>query len=150
MIDIRIPILVVTLLAAQSLASQQAKLIVKKHPSYHMYNYESTDALRLTDFKQLLMAVNGYSSENIEWAGLKSTNSLASPKMTLLFLVDSQQSDLVSGKSFSVDEDASADFDFLNKLNSEHSVVKAFKSLPNEGGLKVFNTLDMSFNSLMI
>jgi len=136
MIDIRISILVVTLLAAHSLASEQAKLIVKKHPSYHAYNYESTDALRLTDFKQLLMAVNGYSSENIEWDGLKSTNSMASPKMTLLFLVDSQKSDLISGKSFSVNEDASANFDYLNKLEGKDSVVKAFNSLPTEEGLK--------------
>lgn len=136
MIDIRISLLVVTLLAVHSLASDQAKLIVKKHPSYHMYNYERTEALGLSDFKQLLLAVNGYSSDNIEWAGLRSTNSLASPKMTLLFLVDSQKSDMISGKSFSVDEDVAADFGYLNKLNGEDTVVKSFKSLPTEEGLK--------------
>ena len=140
MIDIRISILVVVALAAHSFASEQAKLIVKKHPSYQVYNYERTDALKLSDFKQLLLAANGYSSDSIEWTGLMSTNSMASPKMTLLFLVDTQKSGLISGKSFSVEEDSSADFSYLKKF----SLIQTFTALPAQEELK---SLDCSKDS---
>lgn len=138
MISLKTLFIVVALFFSQTLASEHAKLIVKQHPSYHVYDFENSGDLRLSEFKNLLLAANGFSlKSDIEWKGLKSTNALASPKVTLLFLSDSNNVDLVSGKSLSVDEDTSVNFQYLhNFYDSNNGVVKSYNTLPTEKELK--------------
>lgn len=128
---------IIALFASQASASTEGKLIVKEHPSYHTYDYNS-GSMKLSDLKELLLAVNGFSTKKmIDWKGLKSTNSLASPKVTLLFLADGDNTELLGGESIPIDEDTSVNFQYLhNFYDSSNGLVETFETVPTEAELK--------------
>jgi len=115
------------------IAQEHAKLLVKQHPSYQVYNYKTSGTLKLTDFKDLVLAANGFTiSRDIEWTGLKSTSSMASPKMTLLFLTDANMIADESEKSLVIDQDTSVDFAYLKNF----ATVQTYETTPSTEELK--------------
>lgn len=123
-------LLVVLIIAfvSESLANE-AKLTVLKQPSFLEHNYASK-ALKLSQLDDLLLAVNGFSiPEGIEWTGLKSTNALARPKVTLLFMSNNIEDSME--KSIKIDEDSSVNFrSLVNHRNTEDFI--KFQDLPIE------------------
>lgn len=131
-------------------SSADSRLVVKQHPSYHEYNYANSGSLRVSDLKEMLLAVNGFSiNKLIEWKGLKSTNSLASPKVTLLFLADSEKTETLSEQSIPINNDALVDFEYLKKYyESSNGLFRTSESLPTINELKQLEcskTLDSVF-----
>lgn len=137
--------ILVTILAFQANAN---KLVIKQHPSYQVYDYDS-GILKFSDFKNILLASHGFSiNHDVEWKGLKSTNPLVTPKKTYLFLIDSDQA--IEGKSIELDLDESLNFESFNKKFSSlnHNVFKSFDFLPSINELKtVENELPQSIDS---
>ena len=46
-------------------STKQAKLIVKQHPSYQVYDYSSQNPLKMSDFREILLAINGFSINQV-------------------------------------------------------------------------------------
>jgi hypothetical protein len=44
---------------------KEAKLAVLKSPNYQVYDFDSKSVLRLSDFKNLILAANGFSIEKV-------------------------------------------------------------------------------------
>jgi hypothetical protein len=53
------------LLASSLAIADQAKLMVKQHPTQHIYDFASGNSLKLSEFKDLLLAANGFSINKV-------------------------------------------------------------------------------------
>ena len=119
-----------------SATSHQAGLAVLQQPTH--YSFDNSDALKLSDFKNLLLAGSGFSIKKpIEWKGLTSKNSLSTPRVTLLFVADSNKVDIntLSKSVIPVNQDTEVDFDYLS--SQTNAAVRSFEELPAEISLKV-------------
>lgn len=103
-------LLVQSIAAASSSSSSSLAVLVQ--PSHHVYDFSSGSSLKLSEFKNLLLAAAGFSIQKpIVWKGLTSTNSLSTPRVTVLFLVDSKKVDAgkLSSSLISIDQDTNGD-----------------------------------------
>ncbi len=131
-------ILVISTLLVVLQTISAAKLAVLQHPNY--YSFDTKNELKLSEFKNLLLASSGYSiPQPIEWKGLSSKNSLSTPRVTLLFVLNGKNVDLNKfGNNLAtiqVNEDSDFDFDYLKNLNN--AAVRSFEQYPVEISQKV-------------
>jgi hypothetical protein len=127
------------LVATIGTAEDTPKLIIQHAPSYQTYDTSTT--LKLSDLKSLLLAVNGFTVDaEIQWTVLKSTNSMASPKVNLLFLTDSNRDLEIkeSDKAIEIDQDTLVDFEYLKNFFDARNkgLFKSFDSVPAGKELK--------------
>jgi hypothetical protein len=119
---------------------QQVGLAVLQQPSH--YSFDNSDALKLSDFKNLLLAGSGFTIKKpVEWKGLISKNSLSIPRVTLLFVADNKKVDInaFTKSVIQVNQDTDVDFDYLNSLSLQsNTAVRSFDELPAEIDSKVF------------
>lgn len=111
-----LPKLLVLALASQLISAANDKLIIKQMPAYFVYDNPQDAGLKLSEFKNLILATSGVSiKKGITWSGLKSKDSKMIPKATFLFLTNSaSMSGLFSNNiNISIIEDASPDFAYL-------------------------------------
>jgi len=113
---------------------RDARLYVIKSPPSHKYDYTGkSGSLKLNDFKSLLLAVNGFSiTKDLEWDGLKTSNTLWKPKVTVLVLADNLKSelstDLVPKKFIEINEDANINLHYLANFYQEKYGDQSFKT----------------------
>jgi hypothetical protein len=62
---LHIAIILFVIFESNLIFANQAKLVVNKHPNYHVYEKNSNEILKLSDFKELLLAVNGFTIKNV-------------------------------------------------------------------------------------
>jgi len=130
-------VLLIAGLVAHAYSLEHSQLIVNQHPANLDYDFASGSTLKLSDLKEILLAVNGFSSNKaVEWKGLKNKNPLAVPKVTFLFLTPSPLIENSLGQqSIKVEQDSIMDFSYLNDY---YDMFKQFSSLPTIEEIKNF------------
>lgn len=111
-----LPKLLVLAFACHLISAKNDKLIIKQMPAYFLYDNPQDTSLKLSEFKNLILATSGVSvKKGIKWSGLKSKDSKMIPKATFLFLTNSaSMSGLYSSSiNISIIEDVSPDFAYL-------------------------------------
>jgi len=110
----------------------ESKLIIKQMPAYFLYDNPKGADLKLSEFKNLILASSGVSiNKAIEWSGLKTNDTKMIPKATFLFLANSAKIGNLFSNNINIPlvEDVAADFSYLkDSFNGVHRASNIFTS----------------------
>ncbi|CAF0728420.1 unnamed protein product [Brachionus calyciflorus] len=108
--------------------------------------FDTKEPLKLSDFKNLLLATSGFPVDNeVKWNGLKKEKSTYFPRATLLILLSNNQTDDLKKEFITIQEDTDGHFDFLqSSTHNSDSSAKFYNGAPSDDDLKQIDCSHLS------